>query len=900
MDSQQLTSLLSGKSLGATHSQAQKPEGAVPIPDLLGQALGMSPIPPPAPPLFQKNILPPPKRILTSILPVFAQLASQMMSELLEKPMALMQVNRTRRASIAQYLELLSEGAGGIPKKHSDPNIWLQSWIDGPRTPAQNIALLTYFEELAVFYLAQVLLLKAWTDRGIRRWKMEDLGSLNYHLSQALQGFLRPGNCERWNITTQNLFSWYNPGNYIQQDIWKKMESLRLEQETPQIMLDLFFGIRRHQPAWPELKSYDVRFYSSLWNAIISAGFNPSENSSPIPRKKIIFSPTLRDGTLMRSAPGDFQWIGTESQALQFYAAEFAKLWWGPCSPPLWTTGTGLETHSREQLSLGFSGTSLTSPILGKIAEIEACDLGFVVEEHCVRLNQKSGEAIRFKEMLDELEYFKKIRCPTSSMGGLQAGVTLTKLRPGGWMWWIREEPLTKNDGEALLSLFLEKSKLIAEWDFSQVEHSLPSPAPLFPKFVYLFQREASIDARHAHRPVRITIRGQIRSHIEVPVLLGSALSSSVLKTNPAPSQNHAWQIHRHESPTYQRDWIQKWPDPTNHNQQAQIEILRTQSDPLASFATVQVHGGKSSLSGATLPVPPIPSFVLKNAVWVKTVRTGDGCGLSVIPTFNRPPQEKELILIRFPDTTWLPPLKCYLESDLMRLWLENHCEKKNDRWVLTEALFKYLPIPRWLISALKDPPPISDPLPGQIKKNPLQVLESVQKNSQSPARGRVFVLCTRLLHESEEHLNALSSMVNPNGKMIWKQVLSQAMTGAEFLPATIHPAVRLKGSLPNHIPIGRFERVKSPSPGILFLTESGHSLYLFSDRTRVLDMIESLLEGVTHPTWGELADYLKLPKFLEVADTAANDLLKAHGELTEHRAQLQKLSQECLQLSIS
>lgn len=929
MDSKQLTSLLSGKSLSAAQTKGKTSSLSSPmqVPDLLGKTLGQKKptSTPPQPPPFpsktawtglttaatspQGPLLPQAQQTRTqkTVLPLFAQLASQMMSELLEKPMTLMQVNRSRRGMIAQYLELLAEGAGGASKKHHDPNVWLQNWIEGPRTSAQNLALLTYFEELSLFYLAQTLLLKAWSDRGIRRWKFEDLGSINYHLSQALLVFLKPGSCERWNITTQNLYSWYNPSSYLQQDVWKKVEHIKLTEEGPQIILDLLFGIRRHQPEWPELKHYDSRFYNSLWKGAHTTGFDPSENSTPIPRKKIAFSPTLRDGTLVRTAPEELQWIGTECIAFQFYAAEFAKLWWGPSSPPLWTTGNGLDVHSREQLSLGFSGAAvpikntapLLSPIVAKIGEIEACDIGFVVEEHPIRLNQKSGEALRFKENVDELEYFKRLRAHSTSLGSLQAAVALTKLRPGGCLWWTREEPLSKVEGDHLLSHLLEKAKFLAEWDLSGVDHSLPSSGALFPKYIYLFQREPSIDARHVNRPVRIIVRGQIRSHIEVPVLLESSFQT--LHSKLSTSQYH-WQIHRQESPTLQRDWLQKWPEPTEHTTLNIVENLRTHSDPLASIATIQMPSNQRTPLGATLPVPPVPSFVLKNAVWIRMQKNQDGCGLCVTPTFNHPPQEKDAILVRFPDSHWIAPMRYFLESDLMKTWLNHHTEKKNEKWMLTESILKYLPIPRWIIEAIKKfQPQDSDEWTHKIQSTPMKVMDAVrQQSNELSSRGQVYVLSSKLLQEAELQLSTLAGMLGSDGKIVWRAILAQVMPGTEFVPASLHSGVRIQGNLPPHIPIGRFERVKTPSPGILLMTESGHTLYLFSDKPRILDMLESLMENVLHPTWGELVDYLRLPKTLDSAESTARSILKSHGELLDQQKQLKHVIQQCIQLSIS
>src|SRR5690606_14325229 len=103
--------------------------------------------------------------------------------------------------------------------------------------------------------------------------------------------------------------------------------------------------------------------------------------------------------------------------------------------------GTGLEVHSRDQLSLALG--SPKPSLLSRIADMEACDLAFVLEERIIRSGMRSPEGQRLREQLEALAYFKKLRSAGTTLGDLQACISLSKLRPGGLLWWAREEPLS-------------------------------------------------------------------------------------------------------------------------------------------------------------------------------------------------------------------------------------------------------------------------------------------------------------------------------------------------------------------------------------------------------------------------------------------------------------------------
>src|SRR5206468_1222235 len=113
--------------------------------------------------------------------------------------------------------------AGHVPgpsamQGNTDAAGGLRRWMDPGRTPAQVKALMVFFEEVALIALAQAVLLKSWSDRGIRPWKREDLGGLNWALSTSLKPHI-PLDREGWQIT-RNLYSWYNPSITLQNELW--------------------------------------------------------------------------------------------------------------------------------------------------------------------------------------------------------------------------------------------------------------------------------------------------------------------------------------------------------------------------------------------------------------------------------------------------------------------------------------------------------------------------------------------------------------------------------------------------------------------------------------------------------------------------------------------------------
>ncbi|MBC7690325.1 MAG: hypothetical protein H7222_01025 [Methylotenera sp.] len=861
--------------------------------------------------------------------PAIYTLISEIMRELEGNLRALLALNPSRREGVAQYLDRLAgitpgpSGAAGV----SDVAGGLRRWVEGPRSPAQNSALQSYFEEIALVSLGQALVLKGWSERKIRNFREEDLGRLNWELSSSLKPHL-PMDRESWQITKPNLYSWYNPSARIQKEIWSTLSTFSVLEQPPSFLANILRGARQYSPKWPEFEGYDNRFFKTLWDNLPGLGLdlgNGSVNQGvglcTFPqRKRVFFSPTLRDGTIVHSCPADAQWVGLEANSFQLLFAELIQLWWGPSPPPLWTSGSGLEAHARDQLSFSIGCPKPT--LLSRIAEMEACDFAWLVEERVIRSNARNHEAARFKQVVDQLPYFKKLRNTGTSLGDLQACVAITKLRPGGLMLWAREEPLSSTDGLEALNFLLDRSKLLCEWNFSQMGHALPSRVPLFPKYMYLFSRETDVQVRHAHRPVRVTLQGQIRSHIEVPLLLEDAFQSYFKSAAP---RGH-WKLHLQKSPSTQKDWAELWPDPATYSVIDALEVLRDRSVPLASVGTVRSTPPGDSNANHSWSLSPNMSAVMKG-LWIET--SSDSATPAGTPTGSAPqsdhrrlrahplPQANQPVqgsgyLILLSDPSWCAPLRAYLESDCVRNWLDHHAERRGDKWLLSEAIIKFIPVPKTLLKALKHPgagpenaltliSPEWEKILSETAFSPKYVKERLSEVAltgnlalEQEISASVAVRTAWAIDELKKGQGRLLSMVGNDGQIHWKKLL-EVLPKSENVPLAQHSQVRVLGSLPLHTPIGRIEKIKAPQPAVLLITESGFNMRIIPESPILLDMIFAQLKDLSHPTWSELSQFVTLPRRLELAETAATDVLRSHGEQSAKLKELSDLLNACL-----
>ncbi len=853
---------------------------------------------------------------LSTLLPIFHELTQDLESNLHQ----LMSLNPSRRESIAQYLDLLAgqQPSSSLASSSSAPPSAggeLKKRLEGKKTAVQLAALKTFLEEVALIALGQILLLKSWSDRGIRKWCLNDLGRLNWALSSTLKSAL-PLDREGWQITRPNLYSWYNPSKQHQADLWNNLEKWNLDQEGSALLRQLLQHLRKSPSLDGQASGrYDFRFFESLWPKMESFGFDASPEG--MKRKKVIFTPTLRDGALLRSGPKELTWIGLEASAFQFMISELMILWRGPIPPPLWAIGTGLEVHSRDQLT--FLSQASKPSLYCRIAEMEACQAAFILEETILRAQSRQAACHTFREQLEGLPYFKKIKASGTSLGTLQACVALTKLRPGGILLWAREEPLTSKEGSEALHFLLDRARLNHEWDFSQIEHQLPHAEALFPKHLYLFQKELQLEARHSHRPTRHVIEGSLRSHVELPLLLEDAFAAIESQN---PPRGH-WSVISHVSPHTQRDWMDKWPDPTCHRAVRRLNQLRQASLPLAQITTIRPTPEGDPKRGGTWSL----QLALKG-FWIKAELTPSGQRkLAVYPLPAAGENAKgQGFFILFGQEEWLHPLKAYLSSQSTQTWLDHHAERKGDRWLLKEQVVKWIPIPKNLLKQLPMPLEPEAGLHSQLKKNwapassssndhdflpdlwqqhfseidtqPKAIMTALQNlPPDEPAAETIhaacFVAAAKALGQLETSQNRLLGLVSPEGKLRWKEILA-ILPETEVVSLTQHPKIRLIGSLPPHLTITRMDRVKSPTAGVLLTTEAGFNLQLACSSSLLLSLLLDQLEGYPHPTWLELVENVRLPRKIEFAEATALDVLNAHAQQTSRLQEFHDLLSSC------
>jgi hypothetical protein len=66
------------------------------------------------------------------------------------------------------------------------------------------------------------------------------------------------------------------------------------------------------------------------------------------------------------------------------------------------------------------------------------------------------------------------------------------------------------------------------------------------------------------------------------------------------------------------------------------------------------------------------------------------------------------------------------------------------------------------------------------------------------------------------------------------------------------------------------------------------------SESPMLVQILWEQLEGLSHPTWNELLQYLRLPRKIELAESTALDVLRAYGEQTNRLKDLNELLGAC------
>lgn len=822
-------------------------------------------------------------------LPDIQRLTSTITEELGKNLNCLLSLNPSRRDSLLLYLYRLADLPIPSFQKTNKSDV-LAKWIEGPRNQSQNTAISAYLEEVALICITQILLLKSWSDRGIRPWSDQYLKNPNWALSDALKSSV-PLNREGWQITCQNLYSWYQPSTTVQKILKEIISEWNTSGEGPELLPTILSIGRKSHPVSADTNSYDTRFFSTLWNKMHLFGLDTghARKQGPIQKPWVAFSPTIRSGSLIQASPRDINFIGLENAPFLLMKAELSQLWWGPSSPPLWAAGTGLEVHRQEQITLSLSSCKPT--LRNRIAQMEDCDIAFVLEEKSINSTGKSPDSVFFKMQLNDLPYFKHLHSESTTLGDLQACVSLSKLRPGGLLWWAREERLTSNDGIHSLRFLLEHGKLLCHWDLSCMGHSLPSSNPLFPKHLYLFKRSLNLEKRLNNRPRLLTIQGQLRSHVEVPLLLEDAIDSYA---SACPSRGK-WTVHNHTSTSTQQEWTEKWPDPTAQATLEKFEKMRSSSKPLGEITNIIEFDNGDCRSRKN-----------SKEIFIRVQHQKDNSRLFAWSGTTIQDESKHSgkffdFLIVVPEEQWTAPLSAYLNSGLINEWLSFHVDKKRGLWNLKKQNLKYLPVPVALLEAIN-----SQTEPDELAhmfndidchpKRVVQILENLPLDTPEAQKTRAgaFSKASYIFEKLLKTQNQLFSVVDAEGRIKWG-VMLKILPAKELIPFPLHPSIQITGSLPLHLPIHQIRKVQVPKPGILLVAESGFNTHISSDSPELLEILFEQIECLSHPTWEELVQFIQLPRDLNLARVTASDILHSHGEQTQLRQELVELLEACL-----
>jgi hypothetical protein len=810
-------------------------------------------------------------------LPTLAALTDRIQQQLASEPRKILQLNPTRREAICRHLEILS----GLTLPASGSQDRLRCWLESGTCPE---ALTRYWREVALFGLAQAIVLKAWSDRGTRRWKKEDLQDLNASFHGALKGQL-PLDREGWQFTRPNLYSWFRLSPELQDALWREFSHWKIIEEGPELLVSLLQNLQ--EPSASARTVYEEQIYRVLWKHSVETALEADSK-----RRRSAFSPTLRDGAVVRTGSRHLEWYGLEQDALSLFVSEFSLLWWGPTSPPFWTTGSGLEALSREQLSLGL-GTTAKASQHQRLAEMEACDLAWVAEENILRGSGRSPAASAFREAVEQNPVLRKLRSGGTSLGHLQACVALSKLRPGGKMWWLREEPLHASDGSEALQFLLDRGKLLAEWDLSGLQIQFPTQPRSRPlPALYLWARETDLQLRHDHQPLRIRVKGAIRSHVELEPLLDDLLAALETGSAPANARLH-WQLYVQQSPQTQRTWADRWPELLQEENLEKLDQIRKHSTPLAALATIR------GMEPSSAKIPSIAASLSGafRGFFVRQIQTPAGARLSCQPASSGTP-DQAAFLVLLGDEGLSAPIRAFLESESTAFWLNQKAELRGNRWILREQDIKAIPIPKLLASGMASETP-SGPLPGSwerlassLSSQPQQVLKALASEHAKETHLEIFFRATRIRDELRGSLAKMSDWVSREGRILWTPLLQKCET-CEWVPITLHPEVVIQagaGGIPLQTALIRKNRSTAGQWSLTLSTETGASIALKFARRLTFEMISEQIEAMENPTWSEVVEFVRAPRKPEVLEQRASTVLRAHAEQLMLVAELDKI----------
>jgi len=796
---------------------------------------------------------------------------SKIVAELRSQSRQILELNPSRRIALLAHLnESLP-----FPSKST-----LSDWINGHRDQDQEAAFSNYLEEVGLVFLGQTLLLKSWADRGITTFYRPDLSAVNHKISVILRCHLSLGK-ENWKVACRTLYSWYRPSPTIQEIIWNRINEFELSSTDSKTFTDIIHKSKStSMPSRQRKAGYDDRFYSALWEEMNDFGFDPNrELNQAIPKKISGFTPTLRNGSATRFGPAAIKWYAYESQPFLLLEAEIASLWLAPISPPHWTLGNGIEIHQDPQLSFALRGGCKSTE--QEISEMAACDIGVVVEEQVIRPNHRSSCGLKFKENLNQFDDLKNFKGKPVSLGTVQTLFALDKLRPGALLWWCRETPFGPQESQAAITELLDKSLLICEWNLSGLSHSLPSKTHLFPEYLYLLKKKTPSDISSSHSPVRIHVKGELRSHVEFESLMKSTLHNFF--EPDGENSRFSARITRQSSRITQDDWSLQWPEEIQNSEVDAISSLNKSSLQLGQLAivkSIQFKKGKS-LSPSSLWVHSnYDPDTRKNTIQVNRTESEDAFFLS------------------FPSQAWVGPIEAYLNSKIVIDWLSYRFEKRTSKWKIKLADIAALPIPKSLVNVVRSIENSSN----ESEKSQIELLlkrtrldrESIQEwmnavDQNSNLITHLFVHLSNRYSGLIDSRSKLRGIIGPNKEVNWNSLLEMLPKG-ERVAFTRHPDIQIVGQIPTQIPIIKMNLDNRTGNRISFITDRGLQCEIRGDSKSLISMVWNQIKTAENPTWSELVSGVKLPRTAEIAQTTASEFIDISSKLDRDLSEISVL----------
>jgi hypothetical protein len=723
-----------------------------------------------------------------------------------------------------------------------------------------------------------------------------DLKDLTAAVSRELGKFihLQTSSCQ---LIQRNFYSWYKMSEGTQQRL------LGLLQAIPDLAAARNWLLERARclsaETLGERERYSNAFYAHLWR---SAGKHELLNFRS--DSLVGFSPTLRDGSLMESAPSSIEWIGFEALSFELLFCEVRYLWNEPKSPPLWLKGNALEMSMEQQRDLLLTSCGKQN-ILKQMDSVTCADVAWIAEESLIRTQGRSLAAQALRKSVDQHPILRKMKHPSTTRGMYQACQAVDKLRQGGLLIWAREELLGEASGKPALQFLLDQASILLIADLSGLQSGSERLQRDIPKALYVMRKETRLEERKSHRPILIKAFGSIETDADASLMFDRIMSLIRRPEQMFPPE--PFHLRTRVSPMDQREWEQHWFNPNDDQMVDQIENLKRKSDPFGQFATIRtlpVLAGNTGQEGWFAGVDPArrPGGFF---VWTENSKNGNELFTSVenrLPAYVKTLNSLFFVTPLRPE--WSHPLQALLRSPLARDWFEYSIERKKGAWVLKEADLKSVPIPRHLTEALiAEVPEISEMDPkdakilGMISSEPHNALRAIEN---APGlKAQAFIHAAKVLEHLDEHQGSLFKLISSDDQLIYPKLFETVLTEKDLCGLQQHPLIRFTPTLGVHQAIRSVTPLKGPVGGILLTTPRGLTQMMYITdtwlRDRCAEAIEEICKNQAEPTWGELVKSIRLPRNPDQARTMGNQILTAYATEKMRRKELIHLMGVCL-----